>query len=111
MNDPFDQLIIDYVGPLPNCKVEHQYILTTVCAATHFVEEIPLRTLRAKVVVKELLMLCTTFRLPRIIQSDQGSNCTSKVFKQALEMFGVGHQMSSAEIGNISPGVQLSCRV
>ncbi len=63
---------------------------------TRFVEAIPLRTLKAKVVVKELLKFCTTFGLPRVIQSDQGSNFTSKVFRQALEMLDIGHQMSSA---------------
>ncbi|KAL0153953.1 hypothetical protein M9458_050710 [Cirrhinus mrigala] len=96
VNDPFDRLIIDCVGPLPKGKAGHQYILTIMCAATRFVEAIPLRTLRAKVVVKELLKFCTTFGLPRIIQSDQGSNFTSKVFKQALQMLGIGHQMSTA---------------
>lgn len=96
VDDPFDRLIIDCVGPLPKGKAGHQYIFTIMCATTRFVEAIPLRTLRAKVVVKELLKFCTTFGLPRIIQSDQGSNFTSKVFRQALGMLGIGHQMSSA---------------
>lgn len=96
MNEPFDRLIIDCVGPLPKAKTGHQYILTMMCAATRFVEAIPLRTLKSKVVVRELLKFCTTFGLPRVIQSDQGSNFTSRVFKQALKMLGIGHQMSSA---------------
>ncbi len=54
-----------------------------------------IRRLKAKVVVKELLKFCTTFGLPKVIQNDQGSNFTSRVFKEALEMLGIGHQMST----------------
>lgn len=67
-----------------------------MCTATCFPEAVPLRTLKAKVVVKELLKFCTTFGLPKVIQSDQGSNFTSKVFKQALETLDIQHQMSTA---------------
>ncbi len=112
VNDPFDRLIIDCVGPLPKGKAGHQYILTIMCATTRFVEAIPLRTLKAKVVVKELLKFCTTFGLPRVIQSDQGSNFTSKVFRQALEMLDIGHQClvpiipSHRGLGEVSPNSQ-----
>lgn len=96
ISDPFERLIVDCVGPLPKAKSGHQYILTIMCAATRFPEVVPLRTLKAKVVVKELLKFCTTFGLPKVIQSDQGSNFTSKVFKQALEKLGINHQTSTA---------------
>ncbi|KAI2644688.1 Retrovirus-related Pol polyprotein from transposon 17.6 [Labeo rohita] len=67
-----------------------------MCATTRFPEAVPLRTLKAKVVVKELLKFCTTFGLPKVIQSDQGSNFTSKIFKQVLESLGINHQTSTA---------------
>lgn len=96
VSDPFECLIVDCVGPLPKAKSGHQYLLTIMCTATRFPEAVPLRTLKAKVVVKELLKFCTTFGLPKVIQTDQGSNFTSKVFKQALETLGIQHQMSTA---------------
>jgi hypothetical protein len=37
-----------------------------------------------------------TFGLPRVVQSDQGSNFISKTFKQALQTLGVSHAVSSA---------------
>lgn len=78
VSEPSECLIVDCVGPLPKAKSGHQYILTIMCAATHFPEAVPIRTLKAKVVVKELFKFCTTFGLPKVIQSDQGSNFTSK---------------------------------
>ncbi len=36
VNDPFDRLIIDCVGPLPKGKAGHQYILTIMCATNTF---------------------------------------------------------------------------
>ncbi len=67
---PLESLIVDYVRPLPKSKSGHQYILTIMCAATHFPEAVPIRTFKAKVVVKELLKFCTPFGLPKVIQSD-----------------------------------------
>lgn len=34
LGEPFEHIIMDYVGPLPKSKAGHQYILTIMCAAT-----------------------------------------------------------------------------
>lgn len=38
---------------------------------------------------------CSIFGLPKVIQSDQGTNFTSKVFSQRLNEFGVKHLLVS----------------
>lgn len=96
MGEPFERLVIDCVGPLPRSKSGHQYILTIMCAATRFPEAIPLHTLKAKTVVKELVKFLSTFGLPRVIQTDQGTNFTSKLFAQVAKELGVSHVLSSA---------------
>lgn len=96
MGEPFERLILDCVGPLPKTKTGFQYVLTIMCTATRFPEAIPLRTIKSPVVVKALLKFCTTFGLPKEIQTDQGSNFTSKTFAQTLAALGVSHRMSSA---------------
>lgn len=45
IEEPFERLIVDCVGPLPKSKSGHQYVLTTMCAATRFPEAIPLSSL------------------------------------------------------------------
>ncbi len=67
-----------------------------MCCATRYAEAILLCSIKAPLIVKELVKFCTTFGLPRVIQTDQGSNFTSKVFAQALAELGVTHKMSSA---------------
>ncbi len=51
---------------------------------------------QAKKVVQEIIRFCSVFGLPKVIQSDQGSNFTSKVFTQMLKELGIHHQLSSA---------------
>ncbi len=57
---------------------------------------VPLRTIKSPAVIKALVKFCTTFGLPKVIQTDQGSNITSKKFTQILTEMGVSHRMSSA---------------
>ncbi len=96
MSEPFERLVIDCVGPLPKTKAGHQYLITIMCTATRFPEAIPLRNLKAKAVVKELIKFCSTFGLPKIIQTDRGTNFTSRMFDQILKELGINHQLSSA---------------
>ncbi|XP_076877760.1 uncharacterized protein LOC143526887 isoform X2 [Brachyhypopomus gauderio] len=94
--NPFDHIIIDCVGPLPKTRTGYSYLLTLMCAATRFPEAIPLRSLHTRSVVKALVKFCTTFGLPKVIQSDQGSNFTSRLFAQVMRELKIKHQMSSA---------------
>lgn len=67
-----------------------------MCAATRFPEAVPLRNLKAKTDAKEVIKFCSLFGLPHVIQTDRGTNFTSKLFKQVLTRISVSHQMSSA---------------
>lgn len=57
LGEPFEQLIIDYVGSLPKSKSGHQYVLTIVCLLFYVLlpEAVPLSALKARTVVQELL--------------------------------------------------------
>lgn len=65
-------------------------------AATRFPEAIPLRKVTASSVVKALTKFFSTFGLPRTVQTDQGANFQSKLFKQVLQTLNVEHAVSSA---------------
>uniref|UniRef100_A0A669BX09 Gypsy retrotransposon integrase-like protein 1 n=1 Tax=Oreochromis niloticus TaxID=8128 RepID=A0A669BX09_ORENI len=95
IGEPFEKVILDCVGPLPKSKSRHQYILTIMCSATRFPEAIPLRTLKAKPVIKALIKFFSTFGLPKVIQTDQGTNFTSKVFAQVVDELQIKHVKSS----------------
>ena len=55
MQNSFERIIVDIVGSLPKTSSGYSYLLTILDVATRYPEAIPLRTIHAKVVVRELL--------------------------------------------------------
>lgn len=53
LNEPFEHVIVDCVGPLPETKSGH-LLLTLMCTATRFPEAIPLPRITSPLVVKAL---------------------------------------------------------
>jgi len=47
--------MIDYVGPLPKAKAGNQYLLAIMCTLISFPEAVPLRSIKAKTIVKALV--------------------------------------------------------
>ena len=71
---PSRRIFVDCLEPLPKKRSGHQYLMTITCASSRFPEAVPLRNIRAKVIVRALTKLFTPVGLPSSIQSDQGSN-------------------------------------
>ena len=83
-----------------------------MCASTRFPEAIPLRNINAKSVVKALVKFFTLVGLPKIVQSDQGTNFMSYVFQQVMLELGIQQVTSSAyhpfdPDGNWDEGIHL----
>lgn len=95
VEQPFDHLIIDCVGPLPRSKLGHTYLLTVMCQVTRYPAAYPLRTITTKSVVKALTQFISVFGIPKIIQSDQGSNFTSHMFAEILQQLHIKHSKAS----------------
>ena len=96
VGEPFSQVLIDCVGPLPKSKSGNQYLLTIMCASTRFPEAIPLRNIKAKTIIKPLIKFFTLVGLPKTVQSDQGSNFMAGVFQQVMQQLGIKRNVSSA---------------
>ncbi|KAL6459907.1 hypothetical protein MHYP_G00316660 [Metynnis hypsauchen] len=64
--------------------------------ATRLLDAIPLRSITAKSVSRAVVHFCSIFGLPKTIQTDQGTNFTSKLFSQVLRQLNVEHRTSSA---------------
>ncbi|KAI3357900.1 hypothetical protein L3Q82_016288, partial [Scortum barcoo] len=60
-----------------------------------FPEAIPLRKITAPIITKALVKFFSVFGLPKVVQSDQGTNFRSRVFAQALKTLGINHVTSS----------------
>ena len=96
ISQPFEHLIIDCVGPLPGSKSGSNYLLTVMSQSTRYPAAYPLRTITAKSVVKALTQFISTFGIPKVVQSDQGSNFSSHLFAQVLKQLRVKHNQASA---------------
>ena len=94
--EPFSKVIIDCVSPLPKTKSGNEYLLTIMCSTTRFPEAIPMRNIKAKKIVSHLIKFFTFVGLPKVIQSDLGSNFMSNIFKQVVTELGIKHYTSSA---------------
>ena len=95
VDPPFTRILIDMVGPLSTTKSGHKYLLTIMDVTTRYPEAIPLRSTHARVVLKALLNFFTHFGLPLEIQSDRGTNFTSKLFEKTMTEWGIKHVLSS----------------
>lgn len=94
--EPFERLVIDCVGPLPRTKRGNQYIFTIIDMATRYPDAIPMSKINSRNIVRALIRFFAQVGIPREIQSDQGSNFTSKVFKEAMSRLGVRQILSTA---------------
>nr|XP_027227085.1 uncharacterized protein LOC113819048 [Penaeus vannamei] len=89
LTEPFSKIVIDCVGPLPKTKRGNKFLLTIIDVATRYPEAIPLRRITTKNVVKALIIFFTQVGLPTVIQSDQGSNFTSRLYEQVMKSLGI----------------------
>ena len=64
-----------------------------MCASTRFPEAIPLKNI--KTIVKALVKFLEFVRLPRSVQSDQGSNFMSGIFQKIMFKLGIKECESS----------------
>ena len=94
MEEPFSHIIVYCVGPLPKTHAGNQYLLTIMCASTRFLEAIPLHNIKADKIVKALIKFFTFVGLPKVVQSDQGSNFMSGLFQSVMVQLGI-HQVKS----------------
>ena len=96
VGQPFERLLIDCVGPLPPSKSGSMHLLTVMCQTTRYPAAFPMRSINTKSIVKALSQFISVFGIPQVIQSDRGSNFTSKMFAEVLTQLRVKHKTSSA---------------
>lgn len=92
---PFEHLIVDCVGPLPCSRSGAVYLLTVMCQSTRYPAAYQLRTITARSFVA-LSKFISVFGIPKIIQTDQGSNFTSCLFAQVLKQLHIKRHKASA---------------
>lgn len=89
----FSTVYIDIVGPLPRSKTGHKFILTCLDEASRYLIACPLRSATASAVIKALRAnLVFIHGCVELFVSDNGTNFTSKVFKNFCDEVGAVHK-------------------
>ena len=79
IEEPFQRIAMDIIGPLPKSCAGYKYILVICDYTTRYPEAVPLRSIDAEHVAEELMKV---FGIPQEILTDQGTNFTSQLLKE-----------------------------
>ena len=73
LTEPFEVIAFDIVGPLPKGKGGCRFLLTAICMASKWPEEIPLRSITARAVAQGMVEVFSRTGIPLQLLTDQGS--------------------------------------
>ena len=86
VEEPFQRVAMDLVGPLPKSRRGNRYILVLSDYATRYPEAIPLKKIDAEVVAEELVKIFAQVGIPKEILTDQGQNFMSQLLKEVYQL-------------------------
>ena len=92
---PWEHIALDLAGPLKTSKQGYNMILVITDICTRFTIIRPLRSKMAKDVAKELFHVMADFGVPKIIQSDNGSEFVNSTIHEMKSLLGVQHRLIS----------------
>ena len=89
IEEPFGQIAMDIVGPLPKSRSGKRYVLVICDYATRFPEAVALQSIDAEHIAEELVTVFSRVGVPREILTDQGSNFTSRLLTELYRLLHV----------------------
>jgi transposase InsO family protein len=93
----FEKCYMDVVGPLPVTTLGHKYILTFQDDLSKYVVDVPIERQDADTVARAFVeRIVLLYGTPQIVQTDQGSNFMSKVFRNTCSLLRVKKIQSTA---------------
>ena len=91
ITEPFDEIALDLIGPLPRSRHGNRFALTAICMASRWPEVYPLKNAKAESIVEGLIEFLTRNGIPSKLLTDQGSQFTSEVMAQTCQRLGITH--------------------
>ena len=86
MDEPFQRIALDFVGPLPMTDSKNRFILVCVDYATKYPEAIALRDQEASTVSNALISLFSRVGIPKEMLTGQGSNFMSELMREVCRL-------------------------
>ncbi|CAC5367864.1 unnamed protein product [Mytilus coruscus] len=89
MDEPFQRIAKDFVGPLPLTENKNRYVLVCMDYATRYPEAFPLANQEAETVADTLIQLFSRVGVAKELFTDQGSNFMSDLMVQVYKLLSV----------------------
>ena len=86
---PFHRIAMDIVGPLPRTRSGNKYVLTICDYATKYPEAIPLPSIEAERIAKELVIVFSRMGIPKEILTDQGTKFMSTLLQEVYQLLNI----------------------
>jgi hypothetical protein len=93
----FEELGVDFIGPLPKDDVGNSYICNCVCSTTHYCELFAVEAATAVIAAHCLLSVVARYGCFRRVRSDRGSHFVNEVIAEFLRLFEIQHVLTLAE--------------
>jgi hypothetical protein len=93
----FEELGIDFIGPLPKDDVGNSYILNCVCMTTHYCELFAVEAASAVIAAHCLLSVVARYGCFRSVRSDRGTHFVNEVITEFLRLFEIQQVLTLAE--------------
>lgn len=92
-NQPWDHIQIDLIGQLPTSTDGFNYILTVIDVMTGFTILRCLKTKTENETATTLWTLMCDFGIPKILQSDNGTEFVNKVISELVQLYGINQRL------------------
>lgn len=90
-----EQIAMDIMGPYPETNSGNRFILTIQDDLTKYIQAYPMTNHNAEIVAIHLLKYCSIFGFPSYILTDQGTEFTSKLFREISKLLQIKHKLTS----------------
>lgn len=95
VDNPFDTIHVDHVGPFVRSKRGNMHILVMIDAYTRYIYLKPVRSTKSQISIRALKEYFSIFGVPRRLISDRGSSFTSSAFKKFMTDKGIKHVLNA----------------
>ncbi len=92
---PFEVVQMDTLGPLP-ASGDMKYVIVFIDVFTKYTVLKPVSDTTAKNAARQIIDLCSTFGIPKTLQSDRGSQFKNALVKEVTDKLGTNHRFSTA---------------
>ena len=93
----FEELGVDFIGPLPRDELMNSYICNVVCMTTHYCELFAVEAATAAIAAHCLLSVVARYGCFRSLRSDRGTHFVNEIIAEFLRLFEIQHVLTLAE--------------